>query len=84
MLLRGRCTTLLVSEFTMHRPDADESNLKASAYEAINEFIQSAENWECKQVVKDLVPVFQSRLENTFKAQVEESYYCVVAITYPI
>eukprot|EP00026_Physarum_polycephalum_P002142 Phypoly_transcript_02146.p1 GENE.Phypoly_transcript_02146~~Phypoly_transcript_02146.p1 ORF type:complete len:854 (+),score=127.98 Phypoly_transcript_02146:100-2661(+) len=52
------------------RPDADESNLKAAAYEAINEFVQSAENEECKQVVKDLVPVFQARLENTFKIQV--------------
>lgn len=52
------------------RSDANENNLKASAYEAINEFIQSAENAECLKVVSALVPVFLGRLEKSFTVQV--------------
>eukprot|EP00026_Physarum_polycephalum_P002372 Phypoly_transcript_02378.p1 GENE.Phypoly_transcript_02378~~Phypoly_transcript_02378.p1 ORF type:complete len:872 (+),score=134.15 Phypoly_transcript_02378:215-2617(+) len=53
------------------RPDADESNLKASAYEAINEFIQSVETEDCRQAIIQLVPIFLTRLEKTFADQVQ-------------
>lgn len=52
------------------REDSDENNLKASAYEAINEFMQSAEGAECMQVIQALVPIFITRFEATFNVQV--------------
>jgi importin subunit beta-1 len=53
------------------RKDADENNLKASAYEAINEFIQSVETDDCKQAIHALVPIFLTRLEQTFADQLQ-------------
>jgi len=52
-----------------NRSDADENNLKASAYEAINEFIQSTDAPEIQSVLQ-LVPRFLERLDATFQVQV--------------
>ncbi len=71
MLLIGSQFLSLIQIFMFaNRADSGESNLKVAAYEAINEFILSAENSECINVIHALVPVFLARLEKTFAAQV--------------
>ncbi|KAL6047512.1 Importin subunit beta-1 [Balamuthia mandrillaris] len=51
------------------RDDADESFLRASAYEALNLLIQNAAN-DCRDPTKQLVPVFLDRLEKAFNFQI--------------
>eukprot|EP01111_Echinosteliopsis_oligospora_P003973 TRINITY_DN1625_c0_g1_i2.p1 TRINITY_DN1625_c0_g1~~TRINITY_DN1625_c0_g1_i2.p1 ORF type:complete len:655 (-),score=151.14 TRINITY_DN1625_c0_g1_i2:191-2155(-) len=51
------------------RDDADEENLKISAYEAINEFINAADQ-PCYPLVSALIPVLIERLKKTFSMQI--------------
>jgi importin subunit beta-1 len=54
---------------TTEREDADESNLRTSAYEAINVLIHNGAK-DTHQIVLQAVPVFIDRLEKTFSMQV--------------
>eukprot|EP01103_Thecamoeba_quadrilineata_P017548 TRINITY_DN6286_c0_g1_i1.p1 TRINITY_DN6286_c0_g1~~TRINITY_DN6286_c0_g1_i1.p1 ORF type:complete len:859 (+),score=168.64 TRINITY_DN6286_c0_g1_i1:38-2578(+) len=57
-------TLLSVTE----RPDATENNLRSSAYEAVNAFIQSAPN-DCLPFMGQLIQFFLERLHKTFTTQ---------------
>jgi len=54
---------------TTERDDADESNLRCSAYEAINVLIQSGAK-DTQQIIVAAVPIFVDRLEQTFNMQI--------------
>lgn len=54
---------------TTERDDVDESNLRCSAYEAINVLIQSGAK-DTVQIVNAAVQVFVDRLEKTFAIQI--------------
>jgi importin subunit beta-1 len=50
------------------RQDSTENNLRSSAYEAVNSFIQSAPN-DCLPSMAQLIQFFLDRLHKTFMAQ---------------
>eukprot|EP01006_Ploeotia_vitrea_P053413 TRINITY_DN67786_c6_g2_i2.p1 TRINITY_DN67786_c6_g2~~TRINITY_DN67786_c6_g2_i2.p1 ORF type:complete len:864 (-),score=149.23 TRINITY_DN67786_c6_g2_i2:103-2694(-) len=50
---------------TIDRKDANESNLRSSAYEALNALLASAAD-DCMELVTQLIPVVIQRLEQTF------------------
>jgi len=51
------------------REDATESNLRCSAYELINVLIQAAAK-DCYPTIRELIPLFTNRLEQTFSFQI--------------
>lgn len=61
--------TVLALLAATDREDSDEENLKISAYEAINEFINAADQ-ECHPLIGLLVPLLLERLTKTFSLQI--------------
>jgi len=58
--------------FATEREDADESNLRPSAYEAINVLIQNGAK-DTQPLVVAVLPVFLQRLEQSFSMQIVSS-----------
>jgi len=54
---------------TTERDDADENNLRVSAYEAMNVLIQNASK-DTHNIILTVVPIFIERLAKTFQMQV--------------
>lgn len=54
---------------TTEREDSDESNLRCSAYEAINVLIQNGAK-DTHALILQLIPIFADRLEKTFSLQI--------------